>query len=89
MNLVFGTSDDSKDFWEEVIIPETAEYYSYPEEEIKQQEIRLTALYFAFEYSIGLQIKEQEQKDQKILGGLTKLMNKNKKPTSSRHPAVT
>jgi len=35
MNLVFGTSDDSKDFWEEVIIPETAEYYSYPEEEIK------------------------------------------------------
>jgi hypothetical protein len=34
LNLCFGTGNDSSDFWKEVIIPETAEYYSYPEEEI-------------------------------------------------------
>ena len=28
LNLIFGGGEDSKNFWEEILIPETAVYYT-------------------------------------------------------------
>ena len=41
LNLVFGNGAETKEFWTDVLIPETAEYFDYPREEIERKEIRL------------------------------------------------
>lgn len=47
LNLVFGHSDDTRNFWSQVLFPEVSVYYSYEMRELVKFEKNLNALYFA------------------------------------------
>jgi hypothetical protein len=54
MNLVFGQSEESYDFWNFIVLPEARHYYQLSADEIEMKEVRLNALYFAILEHVGL-----------------------------------
>ena len=47
LNLVFGASEETNDFWDKVLIPEVCGYYKIESDEIKHKDVIYNALYFA------------------------------------------
>ena len=45
---MFGKTEDSNVFWNETLLPETANYFQYSLSELQMAERKPTALYFAF-----------------------------------------
>lgn len=65
MNLIFGSSEDRDNYWDEVVVYETSVYYQFPIADLKKHEIknRLNALYFTLTELIGLKVTPVEQKE--------------------------
>lgn len=60
MNLVFGSSDDTRQFWDEVLLPEAAIHYQFDLQELYKFERSLNALYFALVEHLNLRITQRE-----------------------------
>ena len=56
LNLVFGNSQDTQDFWDEVIYAEVSAYYNFEYKELKNHKRNLNALYFALVEQLGLEV---------------------------------
>eukprot|EP00351_Strombidinopsis_sp_SopsisLIS2011_P002444 CAMPEP_0116871726 /NCGR_PEP_ID=MMETSP0463-20121206/2210_1 /TAXON_ID=181622 /ORGANISM="Strombidinopsis sp, Strain SopsisLIS2011" /LENGTH=73 /DNA_ID=CAMNT_0004510703 /DNA_START=718 /DNA_END=939 /DNA_ORIENTATION=+ len=56
MNLVFGASEERDDFWNDILLRETSEYFNYPYEDLTKHEMKLNALYFAVIDVTGLKV---------------------------------
>ena len=62
MNLVFGVNtDDTKEYWDTVVLPEIDQYYKhYSLEDLKTYKFNLNALYFSLCENIGLKSVHNE-----------------------------
>ena len=58
MNLIFGAGEETKIFWEEVLLPEVSSYYSFSLRELYLFERNLNALYFCLCDQINLKVTE-------------------------------
>ena len=47
MNLIFGVGEETRLFWEEVLLPEVSQHYNYSLRDLYKFERNLNALYFA------------------------------------------
>jgi len=59
MNLVFGSGDENEEFWYEILLRETSEYFTYSYEELRKfykNEMKINALYFAVIDITGLKV---------------------------------
>lgn len=56
LNLVFGAGNETRDYWSNLVLPYTSQYYSFPMDELLNYQTNLNALYFAFIYLFGLKI---------------------------------
>ncbi len=56
MNLVFGTGDETNEFWSNVLTPYVSQYYNYPMDDLLRAPRYLNALFFAFSKGFGLKI---------------------------------
>ncbi len=64
INLVFGAGKETNEFWENVLLPYTASYYSFPFEELVKQTRNLNAIFFAFITHTGIKIIRANPKNQ-------------------------
>ena len=48
LNLLLGSSEEHAEFWHTILLPRAAAYFGYSLQELKQFEVKGTALYFAF-----------------------------------------
>lgn len=48
LNLLLGNSEEQAEFWHVILLPRAAAYYKYSLQELRQFEVKGTALYFAF-----------------------------------------
>lgn len=48
LNLLLGNSEEHAEFWHAILLPRAAAYFKYSLQELKQFEVKGTALYFAF-----------------------------------------
>ena len=61
MNLVFGNTQDTKEYWDTVVLPEINQYYKhYTLDELKAYKFSLNALYFSLCENIGLKSVHNE-----------------------------
>ena len=60
MNLVFGSSEESRSFWDEVLLPEASVYYDFDLPQLLKFEPNLNALYYALVEHLNLRITERE-----------------------------
>lgn len=60
LNLVFGHSDDTRNFWSQVLLPEVSVYYSYEMRELVKFERNLNALYFALVQQLNLKVTDKQ-----------------------------
>jgi hypothetical protein len=51
---------ENASFWNEILLPRTALYYSYSLEDLKNQDLRGIALYFAFLFHSGVEKVEKK-----------------------------
>lgn len=58
MNLIFGVGEETRIFWEEVLLPEVSAYYSFSLRELYKFERNLNALYFSLCEQINLKVSE-------------------------------
>ena len=56
LNLVFGSSPETKQFWDELLIPDTVQYYNYSGT-LTRDSVLLNALYFALIHSAGIKLE--------------------------------
>lgn len=56
MNLVFGSGEETGDFWNTVLLPYVSQYYGYNFDELKRSTKYLNALFFAFTKHFGIKI---------------------------------
>jgi len=56
---VFGAGDETRDFWQQVLLPYCAQYFAFPQEEIVKHSVNLNAVFFAFLTHAGLRIVRQ------------------------------
>jgi hypothetical protein len=54
LNLIFGASEETNDFWDKVLIPEVWSYYKIERSEIQHKDVIYNALYFAVMELTGL-----------------------------------
>jgi len=54
LNLVFGGSEETDNFWDKILIPEVCSYYKVERSEISHKDIIYNALYFAVMELTGL-----------------------------------
>ena len=54
LNLIFGASEETNDFWDKVLIPEMCSYYKIERSEIQHKDVIYNALYFAVMELTGL-----------------------------------
>lgn len=59
MNLVFGSGDETNDFWATVLLPYASQYYSYPMDDLNRASNYLNALFFAFTTHFGIKFIKQ------------------------------
>ena len=54
MNLVFGSGDETNDFWATVLLTYASQYYSDPMDDLNRASNYLNALFFAFTTHFGI-----------------------------------
>ena len=59
MNMVFGESEETSIFWEEVLFPELFYHYNFDLNELHKFERNLNALFYALCEQIGLKVTEK------------------------------
>ena len=59
MNLVFGVGEETRQFWEEVLLPEVSAHYGFSLGELYKFERNLNALYFSLCEQINLKVTEK------------------------------
>jgi hypothetical protein len=65
---VFGTGDENKPFFNEIVFPEVVTYYQpFPLEELAKYDLRLNALFFAMLELIGLKCVPFESKSNELM----------------------
>lgn len=71
MNLVFGTGDETNDFWNTVLLQYASAYYNFSYDELQRAPRYLNALFFAFTKHFGLKIVKPAiiGKDKEMTGG--------------------
>ena len=60
MNLVFGVGEETRQFWEEVLLPEVSAHYNFSLRELYKFERNLNALYFSLCEQINLKVTEKQ-----------------------------
>jgi hypothetical protein len=60
LNLVFSSAKETDDFWEQVLIPQACEKFSFSVAKLMKEKVNLNALLFAFIYHFGLEIDINE-----------------------------
>ena len=56
INLIFGAGKETTEFWENILLPYTASYFSFSFEELMKQQKNLNAIFFAFINLAGIKI---------------------------------
>ena len=56
INLVFGSGEETNDFWNNILLPYTSTYYNFSYDELQKSTKYLNALFFAFIYHYGIKI---------------------------------
>lgn len=61
INLVFGNGDESREFWTQVLVPYTIQYFNLPSDEMFRPPffINYNAIFFSFIYHAGIKIVSQ------------------------------
>ena len=71
MNLVFGSGDETNDFWNSVLLPYASQYYSYPLDDLMRATRYLNALFFSFTGHFGIKVIKPTaaSKGDNLIGG--------------------
>lgn len=56
INLVFGTGEETQEFWASVLLPYTSSYYNYPLDDLQKSAKYFNALFFAFCWHFGIKV---------------------------------
>lgn len=58
LNVIFGVGEETRIFWEEVLLPEVSAHYNFSLRELYKFERNLIALYFCLCEQINLKVTE-------------------------------
>ena len=64
MNLIFGFGEETRQFWDEVLLPEVHVKYSYSLLDLYKFQKNLPALYYALVEHLNLRVNEKILKDE-------------------------
>ena len=61
LNLVFGNTKETHDFFKDCVYPIVEDYYSYPLERLLDHKITHNALYYALTYHAGIRVQNEDE----------------------------